>query len=168
MGCDYTKYLSPVGQNGDRTCWAACISWWLSAQALVIKRAKKTQDELLGLFPVQGKGVTPGQLKVIGDSPIVRMEVEIWNSDLFQARSEDINVPVVIAFNYPRIGGTHANVLFNQNGRNVWAMEPYYPCPGEDGKRTGRYVQRPLSFYCSNIQIAVGRLPVTEVGITPA
>ena len=59
--------------------------------------------------------------------------------------------PVIVGFNYPTIGGTHMNVLFgldNQmNARQLTAMEPYFPYPGINGRRAGRFEDRTVDFY---------------------
>ena len=59
--------------------------------------------------------------------------------------------PVIIAFNYPTIGGTHMNVVFGYDGaghaRKMTAMEPYHPHPGKDGNRTGAFLERTVDFY---------------------
>lgn len=61
------------------------------------------------------------------------------------------DAPVIVAFNDPTIGGTHMNAPFSldsqMNPRKLTAMEPCFPCPGTNGKRTGRFEDRTVDFY---------------------
>ena len=164
MGYDYTKKLQAVGQVDTMSCWAACISWWTQAMALNVKRRGQTQLDLIGKFMKymgDDGGVSPAFLKKIGADAEVRMTVEYITAAKFKEYT-DLDSPVVVVFKYPVLGGTHMNVIFNQSGDTVSAMEPFYPLPGEDGKRTGKYERRSLSFYCNTTEVGVGYLPLAD------
>ena len=143
MGYDYRKKLQPVGQLDSNACWAASLSWWLSAMASNYKCRVQEQLALIGKFmnlcESDGAMTVPGFRKVC-ESAEIRLYLQYMSPAKFQQDYTNIDSPLVIVFNYPVIGGTHMNVVFDQQGSTVACMEPFYPYPGEDGKRTGRYV----------------------------
>jgi hypothetical protein len=70
-----------------------------------------------------------------------------------------IDLPMLMIFNYPQVGGTHMNVIFNQKGTTVACMEPYYPLNPANGRFAGKYIRRDLSFFCNSPEVGVGYLP---------
>jgi hypothetical protein len=165
MGYDYRKNLQSVGQNDSNACWAASLSWWLSAMMLNYKRKAMTQNELIGKF--MDLSEDDGTLSISGfrkvcESAEVRMYLQYMSPSKFQADYTNIDQPLVIVFNYPVIGGTHMNVIFDQQGSTVCCMEPFFPYPGEDNKRTGQYVRRATSFFGNSQQIGIGCLPLAD------
>jgi hypothetical protein len=54
----------------------------------------------------------------------------------------NFSTPSIIVFKYPAAGGTHMNVIFDQQGETVMCMEPFYPLvAAADGSRKGIYVR---------------------------
>jgi len=142
------------GQFDQFSCWAACLAWWLRAvrdgrpswnQAAIIAEFNKYCDDDGGFPPEKILDVWPkdSRLKISGG---------VFKTDSYRFKNLPLgDSPVIIAFNYPTIGGTHMNVLFELDGqvsaRKVTAMEPYFPYPGTNGKRTGRFEERSADFY---------------------
>ena len=164
MGYDYSKKLSAVGQPDDMGCWYTSISWWTRAMALNCKRRAFDPLEIYAMFKDKvGDGWNANQgsmpksvLKDIGSSAVLRITFEFIPANTFRDY-EDIDSPLIIVFRYPAVkGGTHMNVLFNQQGNMVTAMEPYYPADAPDGTRTGNYIKRPMSFFTSSAEVGVG------------
>jgi len=104
MGYDYRKNLQAVGQNDRNACWAASLSWWLSAMALHYKRKSLTQNELISKFTSlcedDGTLTIPGFRKVC-ESAEIRMYLQYMSPSKFQADYTNIDQPLVIVFNYP-------------------------------------------------------------------
>jgi hypothetical protein len=141
--------IPPVGQIDGMSCWAACLTWWLKAvgggrpswnQLKVISEYDKHTESDGGFAPTRILEVWPAdtRLKISGGT---------FKSQHYWGRGLPIGeTPVIIAFRHPQ-AGTHMNVVFDQKGRTVKAMEPYFPFPGQDGKRTGQIVERSVDFY---------------------
>jgi hypothetical protein len=164
MGYDYTKKLKPEGQIHGNACWAASISWWLRAMALVGKRRQLDQVEMIDKFSSYmdySGGVSPKNIKRVCESAEVRIELKFVTPDVLK-KDFKFDSPCLIIFNYPKVGGTHMNVIFNQIGDTVACMEPFYPHPGEDGLRSGQYVRRPLAFFCNSPEVGVGYQPLSD------
>ena len=148
------RTVPAMGQIDKFSCWAACLAWWLKAvkdgrpswsQTQIIAEYNKYCDDDGGFPPEKILEVWPkdNRLKISGG---------VFKTAAYRfARMPLGEKPVIIAFNYPTIGGTHMNVLFDyssqMNARNVAAMEPFVPYPGVDGKRTGSIVDRTVDFY---------------------
>ena len=156
--------MKAEGQIHGNACWAASISWWLKAYSLVGKRKQIDQVEMINKFGdlMQFSGaLSLKAVKKVCENAEVRIELkfvtpnEIKNDFKFDS-------PCLIVFNYPKVGGTHMNVIFNQIGETVACMEPYFPFPGEDGLRSGQYIRRPLSFFCNSPEVGVGYLPLAD------
>ncbi|MFO0916355.1 MAG: hypothetical protein U0795_25585 [Pirellulales bacterium] len=165
MGYDYRKNIQPVGQNDRNACWAASISWWLNAYSLHFKRRWLTQNDLLAKFTDKclDDGSLPiSQLRSVCESAEVRIDLAYMSPAKFRSDYETIDGPLLIVFNYPTVGGTHMNVIFDRQGGTVMAMEPYFPFPGRDGQRTGKYERRDLTFYANSTEIGIGRLPLAD------
>ncbi len=163
MGFDYTKILKPEGQFDKFACWAASISWWTAAMSQNYKRKTMWQSELITKFDslteTDGSMSIPSIRKVC-ESAEVRAELKYINPATL--KEYNIDMPMIVIFNYPKIGGTHMNVIFNKQDSTVMCMEPYFPFPGTDGKRTGVYTRRPLSFFANSEQIGIGYLPLAD------
>ncbi len=73
------------------------------------------------------------------------------------------DTPNILVFNRfltgPGIIGMHGNVIFDQRGpdnhRIVTCMEPWYPDPGRDGHRTGRFVDVEISTFLKTSPIVL-------------
>jgi hypothetical protein len=150
MGYDYTKNLTPTGQFDRNACWAASISWWTEAMALNYKRKISWQSDLIQKFDklTNEDGSMPlAGIRKVCESAEIRIKLVYMSPSTFQKSYTNIDLPMIVVFNYPVIGGTHMNVIFNQKQNTVACMEPYYPYPGKDGQRPGQYVRRAMSFY---------------------
>lgn len=164
MGYEYSKKINSEGQIHGNACWAASISWWLSAMALHNKRRPKSQVDLINEFGQlldYSGAMSLKNIKKVCQSAEIRIDLK-YVTPASLKKDFNFSSPCLIIFNYPKVGGTHMNVIFNQSGDNVTAMEPYFPFPGEDGKRKGQYVTRPLSFYCNSEEVGVGALPLAD------
>ena len=169
MGYDYRKNLTAEGQQHSRACWAASISWWTAAMALHYKRAVYTQTKLLGDFSSlsflggEGAGGVPEEsFRTIAKSANVRMDVQKISPSRLTT-DYNFSAPCVIVFKYPVAGGTHMNVIFDQQGQTVMCMEPFYPLiAAPDGTRKGIYVRRPLDFFGNSSEILLACLPLAD------
>jgi hypothetical protein len=153
MANDY-RSVPAEGQFDQFSCWAACLAWWLRAvrggrpswnQAAIISEYNKYCGDD-GSFP-------PEEIMRVwqGDARL-KMSCGVFKTSEYRfARLPLGDSPVMIAFNYPLVGGTHMNVVFGldsqMNARKLTAMEPYFPYPGTDGRRTGRFEERTADFY---------------------
>jgi hypothetical protein len=141
--------IPPVGQIDAMSCWAACLTWWLKAvgngrpawtQTHIIAEYTKFTDEEGGFPP-------PKILEVWQADSRLRLEGGIFQSQRYWHQGLPLGqTPVMIAFRHPQ-AGTHMNVVFDQHGRTLQAMEPFFPFPGQNGKRTGRILERSVDFY---------------------
>ena len=141
--------IPPVGQFDDMACWAACLTWWLRAvrggrpswsQTQVLAEYTRHCDDD-GSFP-------PDAIRRVWTADTrLRVSAGTFNSQSYWGSGLPMgDPPVMIGFVHPS-AGTHMNVLFNQRGRTVQAMEPFHPYPGRDGHRTGRILERSVDFY---------------------
>ena len=165
MSYDYRKKLTAEGQQHSNACWAASISWWMSAMALHGKRTAYTQTNLLADFNqhalAAGGSVSPTEMKKICESAKIRIELKFLPPA--ELKNSGIDTPCIVIFKYPAAGGTHMNVIFDKQGDTVMCMEPFYPLQaGTDGTRKGTYVRRPLSFFAQTAEIGFGYLPPKE------
>jgi hypothetical protein len=164
MGYDYTKKLTPTGQFDRNACWAASISWWTEAMMLNYKRKVTWQSELISQFDkyTNEDGSMPlSGIRKVCESAEIRIKLEYITPAAFK-KYTGIDLPMIIIFNYPLIGGTHMNVVFNQKGTTVACMEPYFPYPGKDGQRSGKYIRRDMSFFANSQEIGIGYLPLED------
>jgi len=165
MGFDYTKVLKAEGQFDRNACWAASISWWTAAMAQLYKRKTMWQSELISKFDhlTNEDGSMPlAGIRKVCESAEVRAELKYITPASLKTDYTNIDSPMIIIFNYPKIGGTHMNVIFNQKDDTVACMEPYFPFPGKDGQRTGTYVRRPLNFFAGSQEIGIAYLPLAD------
>lgn len=165
MGFDYSKVLKSEGQFDKNACWAASISWWTAAMAQNYKRKTMWQSELISKFDnltkEDGTMPLPG-IRQVCESAEIRAELKYISPATLKSDYPAIDSPMIIIFNYPKIGGTHMNVIFDRKDDTVNCMEPYHPFPGKDGQRTGTYVRRPLSFFGNSQEIGIGYLPLAD------
>lgn len=158
-------YFNPgpsIGQLHENSCWAACLAWFLKA--------------------VQGGRPSWNQKKIIEEfwnytdaNGAMRPEAMVggWNADTRLKMSTCVwptpgpvlpdlplgNMPVCIAFKHLS-GFAHMNVIWrNGNDGIVKCMEPYWPYPGVNGKRSGRLVERSFEHfnYGDNVVLAWAR-----------
>ena len=165
MGYDYSKKIKAEGQQHSNACWAASISWWMSAMALHYKRSPYTQTNLLSDFNqhalAAGGSVSPTEMKKICESAKIRIELKFMPPA--ELKKSSIDTPCIVIFKYPAAGGTHMNVIFDKQGDTVMCMEPFYPLAAlPTGERTGTYIRRPLSFFAQTPEIGFGYLPPKE------
>lgn len=169
MGYDYTKKLKVEGQQHSNACWAASISWWTAAMSLHYKRATYTQTDLLadfGSISMLGGsgagGVPEDSLKKIAASAKVRLDLQFVSPTKLKT-DYNFSTPCIIVFKYPAAGGTHMNVIFDQQDQTVMCMEPFFPLvAAADGTRKGTYIRRPLSFFGNSDKIGIGCLPLKD------
>lgn len=165
MGFDYTKILKPEGQFDRNACWAASISWWTAAMSQLYKRKTMWQSELITKFDhlTMEDGTMPlTGIRKVCESAEIRAELKYISPDTLKKDYSNIDSPMIIIFNYPKVGGTHMNVIFNQKDDTVACMEPYFPFPGKDGQRTGTYVRRQLNFFANSQEIGIAYLPLAD------
>ncbi|MFN7929735.1 MAG: hypothetical protein U0Y68_17685 [Blastocatellia bacterium] len=165
MGYDYTKNFQPIGQADTMSCWAACISWWTHVMAMSCKgRQWQDQLDLLNKYSylVSGNGsMSPANIRKVCQDAQVRIDLNYITPGEFKTWGK-IGEPYIIVFRYPEVGGTHMNVIFDQVGKTVMSMEPYYPLSNTTGKFTGKYLRRPISFYCNSPEIGLGGRPLSD------
>ena len=165
MGYDYRKKLKPEGQVHSNACWAASITWWLKAMALELRRLPDEQNKLLAEFnnyAILGGGVRTEGIRKIVESAKVRMYLQYVTPSSLK-NDFYFSSPSIIIYNYPQAGGTHMNVIFDQQGDTVMCMEPFYPLIADkNGERKGAYFRRPLSFFANSPEIGIGCLPLKE------
>ncbi|PWR22137.1 hypothetical protein [Zavarzinia compransoris] len=148
------RQTAPIGQFDPFACWAASTSWWL--KALGGGRPALSQMDLISQYTrfCDDSGGLPHSYFMNNLAKEARFMMRPAYSQSSQWANAPMPLgdrPVIVVFNYPLVGGTHMNVIFDQNKetRTVTAMEPFHPHPGTDGQRTGRFVERPESFYLS-------------------
>ena len=165
MSFDYRKKLQPEGQLNLYACWAATISWWTQAMSLSNKRMWQTQLDISAEFTryADNKGGMDGVgIRRVCESAKIRMFLQYVSSPRL---STDFNFgsPSIIIFNYPAAGGTHMNVIFDQQKDTVMCMEPFYPLTAsKTGERMGTYIRRPLSFFAGSQEVGIGCLPLQD------
>lgn len=165
-GFDYSQKMKSIGQVDSMACWAACLEWWTTALARYGNsqgRYGQGQLDLIGKYIKildDNGGISMAALEKIGKDPLVNCK---WQK-VTSASFKDFNLtqPVLVAFSYPKVGGYHMNVVFGLDDSKVMAMEPYHPFPGEDGKRTGKYESRSVSFYTTGSEVIVGYAPASS------
>src|SRR5215216_2725583 len=114
MGYDYRKKINAEGQLHSNACWAASISWWLSAMAMHYKRSSWEQAKLLAEFnnyAILGGGVRTDGIRKIVESAKIRMDLRYVTPASLKS-DYNIGSPCIIIYNYPAAGGTHMNVVF--------------------------------------------------------
>ena len=141
--------IPSVGQIDAMSCWAACLTWWL--QAVRDGRPSWTQLKIISEYDkhtAEDGGLPPAKIKEVWTADNrLKISAGTFNSQHYWFRGLPIaEKPVMIAFRHPQ-AGTHMNVVFGQKGRTVQAMEPYFPFPGIDSKRTGCILERSVDFY---------------------
>lgn len=165
MGYDYRKKLTAEGQQHSNACWAASVSWWMSAMALHNKRTPYTQTDLLADFNkhalAAGGSVPPSEMRKIFESAKIRIELKFMPPA--ELKNSNFDTPCIIIFKYPAAGGTHMNVVFDRQGDTVMCMEPFYPLVAKPtGERTGTYIRRPINFFAQTPEIGFGYLPLKD------
>lgn len=141
--------IPAVGQNDGTSCWAACLAWWL--KAVRDGRPAWTQNQIIAEYnrhTADDGGFPPAKIREVWTADTrLKVSANIFESKKYWHRGLPIgDRPVMIAFRHPE-AGTHMNVVFGQQQRVVKAMEPYFPYPGVDGKRSGRILERSVDFY---------------------
>lgn len=143
------KSVPTVGQNDSMSCWAACLAWWL--KAVKDGRPAWTQNQIIAEYDKHTSddgGFDPQKLiDVFSKDTRLKISAGVFKTSSYRFRGLPLGPkPVIIAFNHPD-AGTHMNVLFGQAHRDLYAMEPYHPYPGKDGKRTGAFIERNVDFF---------------------
>lgn len=151
---DGYKSVPTEGQIDGFSCWAACLAWWL--RAVKGGRPSWTQTQIIAEYDrhcADDGGFPPEKiLEVWPADTRLKIQGGVFRTAPYRnSRMPLGDRPVIIAFNYPLVGGTHMNVVFGYSGaghaRNMTAMEPYHPHPGQDGRRTGKFEDRTVDFY---------------------
>lgn len=167
MATDYTLF-PPVGQNDNYSCWAACLSWWLTAMG----KPPESQNDIIHDFnalAASDGSITPDIFRTIAADPKFNMQVASFDINGMQQMRDVGLLPITLAPNIivwnkfltgPGVIGMHMNVIFNQrdggSGAIVTCMEPFFPDPGADGQRTGQFVDRPITFFLDTSPIYFG------------
>ncbi len=151
-----------IGQLHENSCWAACLAWFLKAspgsgrpswtQQEIIKTYWRSTDTSGGLFGTY-------LANLWSDDTRLRMATRVHATPDAELSGLPLgNKPVCIAFKHIT-GFAHMNVIWKIDDRTVMCMEPYWPFPGADGKRTGRMVRRDIEHfnYGDNVVLAWAR-----------
>ncbi|MBX9596399.1 MAG: hypothetical protein K2X46_18675 [Roseomonas sp.] len=143
------RTIPSIGQMHENSCWAACLAWWLKAVAG--GRPSWTQAKIMDIY----------RRSLDGDGAMIpEYMVQAWRNDqrlrmgtmVFKTPHATLDrlpigpTPVCIAFKH-LTGFAHMNVIWPGEPGKVIAMEPFWPHPGVNGKRTGRFVERELDHY---------------------
>lgn len=138
-----------IGQAHENSCWAACLAWFLKADTE--GRPAWTQAEIMNIYrrSLDGNGAMIAEYMVQAwkNDTRLRMNTRVHPTPDPELDSLPLgSKPVCIAFKH--MGGfAHMNVIWKLEGRRVMCMEPYWPFPGQNGKRTGRMVARDLDHF---------------------
>ncbi|GJD51223.1 hypothetical protein OPKNFCMD_3975 [Methylobacterium crusticola] len=143
------RNIPPVGQWDGMSCWAACLEWWL--KAVGDGRPKWSQKDLIVNFygfTDDSGGIQVDKLIVaLNNNPNLKIQSGMFQSAKYRYAPLPLGeTPVIIMFREPQ-GGIHMNVVFGQTQRDVICMEPYFPFPGVDYKRTGSFMQRKVDHF---------------------
>ncbi len=139
-----------IGQAHENSCWAASLAWFL--KAVQGGRPDWNQTRIISLFDryTDDNGAMRPEAMVGGwnSDTRLKMSTRVWPTP--DATLNDLplrNMPVCIAFKH-MTGFAHMNVIWrNGNDGIVKCMEPFWPFPGVDGKRTGRMVERSFEHF---------------------
>ena len=139
-----------IGQLRNNSCWAACLAWFLRANAGT-GRPTWTQKDVLKTYwnSVDADGGLPGDyvVNLWRDDTRLRMQSCVFPTPDATLSSLPLGrAPVCIAFKHIT-GFSHMNVIWRIDDDTVMCMEPFWPLPGVDGKRTGRIVRRDIDYF---------------------
>jgi hypothetical protein len=143
------RSIPPVGQWDSMSCWAACLEWWL--KAVGGERPKWSQKDLIvnfyGFTDDSGGIQVDKLVAALNNNPNLKIQAGLFQSSKYRFKPLPLgDTPVIIMFREPQ-GGIHMNVVFGQTNRDVTSMEPYFPFPGKDYKRTGTFVERKADYF---------------------
>jgi hypothetical protein len=138
-----------IGQLHGNSCWAACLAWWF--KAVGGGRPSWTQREIIDVYwrSVDSDGAMKPEYMLTAWSRDQRLKM---GTGVFKTPNPTLDrlpigpTPVCIAFKH-MTGFAHMNVIWPSEPGTVIAMEPYWPYPGVNGKRTGRFVERSIEHY---------------------
>ena len=145
------RTVPAIGQLHDNSCWAACLAWFLKAQPG--GRPSWTQARAIQEY----ERATDSDTGALRDEAVLKG----WRSDtrlkmatmLFETPDPELadlplgTRPVCIAFRH-LTGFAHMNVIWRAEDTGyIQCMEPFWPFPGTDGKRTGRFVKRTFEHF---------------------
>ncbi len=154
------RTTAPLGQINDHSCWAASLSWFLTANE---HQTQPSQNELLDMFAHLKNpdgGISVGSLRNRIYPAFGMATVDITAEDLGYLEPSN---PFIIVYNYPRVGGTHMNVVcerlvnMDKGGLGFTVMEPFYPLDAPEGKKRGGFIFYPVSHF-TTAPIFLGRL----------
>ncbi len=144
------RKVPTVGQAHENSCWAASLSWWLKAMAGT-GRPSWTQSQVQYEFAwgadENGAMRDVAMMNSWADDTRLKMATRI-----FETPNEELNdlplgsKPVCIAYKHPS-GFAHMNVIWRDGPGFCVAMEPYFPYPGTNGTRKGRFVRREYDWF---------------------
>ncbi|MDB5416028.1 MAG: hypothetical protein JWR10_4363 [Rubritepida sp.] len=168
---DYSSTPS-IGQMHENSCWAASLAWFLKQDTA--GRPAWTQKQVVDQYwrSIDGNGALIGDYlaNLWSNDQRLRMSTSVYATPDAELTSLPLgSKPVCIAFKH-LTGFAHMNVIWGLGGDDVMCMEPYWPFPGVNGKRTGRFVKRKLDHfnYGDNIVMAWANPPHTSSTATPA
>lgn len=142
---DYSTIPS-IGQLHENSCWAACLAWFLKQDT--DGRPSWTQKQILDIYwrslDSNGAMIPEYMVQAWRNDTRLRMSTLVYPTPNASLYSLPIgSKPVCIAFKH-LTGFAHMNVIWKATETAVWCMEPYWPLPGKNGKRTGRFVKREI------------------------
>lgn len=147
MATDYES-IPPIGQFDSMASWAACLAWWL--QAAGDGRPAWSQAEVIAQFDKHCSGDggfdAMALIEVWKKDARLRLSAEVFMAEAGLHELPAGEAPMMIAYDHPE-AGPHMNVIFGRINGSVTAMEPYFPYPGQDGKRSGTFAARSLDFF---------------------
>ncbi|WP_424812573.1 hypothetical protein [Roseococcus sp. YIM B11640] len=168
---DYTSTPS-IGQLHGNSCWAASLAWFLKQDTG--GRPSWSQKQIMEIYwrstREDGSLIGDYLATLWSQDQRLRMSTRVHPTPDPELYSLPLGTkPVCIAFKHIT-GYAHMNVIWSLGGDDVMCMEPYWPFPGTDGKRTGRFVQRKLEHfnYGDNVVLAWANPPDKASTATPA
>lgn len=138
-----------IGQLHGNSCWAACLAWWL--KAVGGGRPSWTQKEIIDIYrrslDSDGAMIPDYMVNAWKNDKRLKMGTMVFKTPYATLDRLPIGpTPVCIAFKH-LTGFAHMNVIWPNGEGRVIAMEPFWPYPGTNGKRTGRFVDREIEHY---------------------
>ncbi|MEI6158954.1 MAG: hypothetical protein WCP77_03895 [Roseococcus sp.] len=169
---DYQSIPS-IGQAHENSCWAACLAWFLKQDT--DGRPSWTQKEIMDIYwrslDSNGAMIPEYMVQAWKTDKRLRMSTRVHPTPDYELKSLPLgSKPVCIAFKH-LTGFAHMNVIWKATETAVWCMEPYWPFPGKNGKRTGRFVKREIDDhfnYGDNVVLAWANAPGAGGTATPA
>ena len=138
------RATTPVGQEDQHSCWAACLEWWSLAAKKLVNEQWMLMEDYDSLWDNGGDGTISraGMLRIVTDGR--------WgmNHQVLLASQLTYNVlrgflekgPVYTGFFSRRVQGNHVNVIWRMSGNQstrdnprLGVMEPAHRRLSDDG-----------------------------------